>query len=215
MKKSEIRQYLESNFRVVLEGLKKRKYRFYKDFGELYFAFGLGIIDSDNSFPSTFNYGIGNLNYSNLLNFMIDNLDLNFQKDKYMTVFGSGQIRLFDEGKYPVLEYDICTEADAQKMVNEVSNYILTNVLPEWEANPTLEFLERKVNQKLSDSSNFFGLILAKLVRNPNYKIIKNHYENISREWSDGDKKNLEKIISFLDSHSHEELLKISETLLS
>src|SRR6218665_80621 len=215
MKQKEVRKILENGVKARLGGVfKKLKYGHYlKNIGDLYFDFGFGIVNSDNSFPSTFSCSFGCRSYSNLLNYMIDNLGLNFQKRDYLFAYGIDQIRLFDEGKYPTLEYDIYTEADAQKMVDEVSAYILNEVLPEWEANPTLEYLEKKVNENLTDVPNFSGLILAKLIgRNPKYESIKQHFTNTSKDWNDWDKKDLEKVIEFLDNHSQEELLKIAET---
>lgn len=213
MKQSEVRKALETGFKVKFGNtLKKHKYVLIKHFGEIYFDFGVGIVDYDNSFPSTFYFGFGNKIYSNLFNKMINQFGLNIQGNKFFIAIGTGQLRLFKEGKYPILEYDICTQADAQKMVDEVSTYILNEVLPEWEANPTLEYLEKKVNEKLTDVPSFSGLILAKLVGNPKYESIKQHFTNVSQDWGDWDKKDLEKVIEFLDNHNREELLQIAET---
>ena len=182
MKKADLNKYLEKNFKLALgAGYKKKKYSLQKELGEIFFSIGFGIVNSDNSFPSTFSYCIGSLNYNRIYTKI-------WEESEPFGCMCTGQLRLFDEGKYPILEYDIYTEADAQKMVDEVSSYILNTVLPEWEANPTLEYLEKKVNEKLTDSRNFSGLILAKLVCNPNYQTIKQHYENISQTWPDWDK---------------------------
>jgi len=215
MKEREVSKLLENGVKARLGGVfKKLKYGHYlKNIGDLYFDFGFGIVNSDNSFPSTFSCSFGCRSYSNLLNYMIDNLGLNFQKSDYLFACGIHQMCLFDEGKYPTLEYDIYTEADAQKMVDEVSAYILNEVLPEWEANPTLEYLEKKANEKcLTDELNLSGLILAKLLGKPKYESIKQHFITVSKDWHERNKKDFEKIIEFLDNHSQEELWKIAET---
>jgi hypothetical protein len=135
----------------------------------------------------------------------------NLKENIYPLSIGTGQTRLFDEGKYPILEYDIYTEEDAQKMVDEVSDYILNSVLPEWEADPTLDNLEKKVNEKLVDVPNFSGLILAKLVNNPDYEIIKTHFMEVSKDWAEWDQEDLQKVIAFLDQHTSDELNKIAD----
>lgn len=142
---------------------------------------------------------------------MIDELELNFQKNNYMTCWGNGQIRLFDQGRYPILEYDIYTEVDARRMVDEVSIYILNQVLPEWEAKPTLEFLEQKVNGYLTDAPNFSGVVLAKLVGNSDYENISKHYTVKSKNWAEREKQDLEKVVDFLDKRTKEELEVISK----
>jgi len=205
MKKVELNKYFDKQFKIALgNGYKKKGYVLLKELGGIYFSLGFGIVNNDNSFPSTFSYCIGckkiNIIFTTIL-----------RGNEPFGCICTGQLRLFDEGKYPVLEYDIKTEADAQKMVDEVSDYIINTVLPEWEANPTIEYLEKKVNEKLGDSPNFSGLILSKLVGSSNYNKIKAHYQQVSKDWSEWDKQDFEKVITFLDSHSQEELLKIAE----
>lgn len=210
MKKTDVKKYLDREFKQRLgKGVKKAKYNWIKNIGDLYMKFGYAIVDSDNSFPSSFYYGFGSPFYSNVMNHIIKIKELNIQEDKYITAISTGQIKLFDEGRYPVLEYDIYTERDANKMVVEVSEYILNNVLPPWEENPTFEYLERKVNSKINNVPNFSGLILAKLVDNPNYISIKNKLINFSKEWSEYDKKDLVQVIDFLDNNSIERLRSI------
>lgn len=211
MKKTEVSKLISSGVKNKLAGdFKKMKFDHYlKYFGELYFDFGFGVVDSDNSFLTTFNYAFGSKKYSNVFNHMIDVLGLNYQKSQFLFCYGFNQLRLFDEGKYPILEYDIYTEPDAQKMVDEVSDYITKTVLPEWEANPTNEHLEKKVNENIGDNPNYSGLILTKLIDRSNYPAIKQHYQNVSKNWNDWDKQELEKVITFLDSHSQKELLRL------
>lgn len=210
MKLTEARKYLEEGFKNKFGNLKKRKYWFFKDIGELYFRFGVVLVNSDNSFPSTFGCGFGNIHYSNLFNFIIRELKINRQENKYITVYNIGQIPLYDRGEYPVLEYDIYTEQDANKMVEEVSDYILNTVLPEWEANPTLEYLEKKVNENLNEAPNFSGLILAKLIGSSNYEHVKEHLIEVSKDWADWDKKDLDKVINFLETESLDNIKAIA-----
>jgi len=207
MKKSDVKKLLDREFKLRLgKGVKKAKYNWIKPFGDLYIRFGYGIVDSDNSFPSSFYYSIGSLLFSNTMNHIIKSKKLNIQEDKYIAAIGTGQITLFDEGRYPVLEYDIYTEQDAQKMVDEVSDYILNTILPPWEANPTVEYLEKQVNSEVKDSPNFSGLILSKIVDGSDYELIKNTLVNYSNDWSEFDKNDLIQVIEFLDNHSSEEL---------
>ena len=212
MKKKDVTICLDLGFRIeLLSGYQKKKYQFVKSRDDFYFVFMHTSVDSDNSFPSTFYFGIGSLKIKKLLEFLFPNKYINITENNYPTQLRFHQIRLFDEGKYPILEYDIYTEEDAQKMVDEVSDYILNTILPEWEANPTLEYLEKKVNEKLSDVPNFSGLILAKLVGNPDYEKIKQHFLNVSKDWAEWDKADLQKVIDFLDNHTTSELNTIAD----
>jgi len=213
MKKSEVEKYLAKGFKAsFLKDYKKTKYSFVKLLDELYYSFGFVTLNLDSYFPATFRFSVGSKKVKALLENILPKKFKNISENEYPPAIFLGQIKLFDEGKYPTLEYGIYTETDAQKMVDEVSAYILNEVLPEWEANPTLEYLEKKVNENLTDVPNFSGLILAKLIgRNPKYESIKQHFTNTSKDWNDWDKKDLEKVIEFLDNHSQEELLKIAE----
>jgi hypothetical protein len=212
MKKTEVNKYLNNGFKQSLGNqFKKNNYSLIKIINDFYFMFGWGIVDLGNFFPCTFSYGIGNLKYNNLYNYLINELNINQQSNKYLYAKSTGQLKLFDEGKYPILEYAIRTETDAQKMVDDVSDYILNKVLPEWEANPTIEYLEKKVNEKLRNVLNFSGLILAKMVENPDYDKIKQHFLCVSTDWAEWDKEDLKKVIEFLDNHTKEELNTIAE----
>jgi hypothetical protein len=201
MKKNEVNNYLNKGFiqKTKAKGLKKNKYRFVCDLGVIKFEFGYSLVNSV-AFFSQFGFHF----YSPKID-RIYSLIYGEQKSM-MNLYANSQARLFDTGEYPILEYTIKTEADAQEMVDEVSNYILNVVLPEWEANPTIEYLEKKANEKLPDVPNYAGLILAKMVRNPDYEKIKQHFLNISVDWNEWNKESLQKVIDFLENHTVEEL---------
>jgi hypothetical protein len=211
MKLVEARKYLHKSFKEsFLKDYKNIKYGYVKYFNELYFKFGISLVNSDKSFPSIFGFSIGSVKVKLILEIVLPKKFRDIQENRYPVCMNYNQIRLFDEGKYPVLEYNIYNEIDAQKMVNEVSEYLLKEVVPEWEANPTNEYLEKKVNEKLSDSPNFSGLILAKLVNNPDFVRIKQHYLFVSQNWAEWDKRDLIKVIEFLENHDTNELLAIA-----
>lgn len=209
MKKREVDSFLNKGFTGALKKYKpkKDKKRYLFVFGDIYLHFGYGVVDSDNSFPTTFSYKIGCRQLYQILSKVFP--DRYNEKNKFPLAIGTGQIALFDEGKYPVLEYDIYTEQDAQKMVDEVSDYILNSVLPPWEENPTIEYLEKQVNSEVKDVPNFSGLILAKMVDNPCFELIKKTLVGFSNNWSEFDKKDLIAVIEFLDVHSAEEIMRI------
>jgi hypothetical protein len=212
MKKAELNKYLEKGFKEkLISDYKKKKYRYVKEYSQFYFTFMYSSVNLDEWYPTTFSFGIGSIKLKKILEQIFPKKYIDFPENQFRPHLIYSQISLFDKGKYPILEYDIKSEVDAQKMVDEVSDYILNKVLLEWEANPTLEYLEKKVNEKLVDVPNFSGLILAKLVNNPNYEIIKAHFIEVSKDWAEWDKEDLQKVILFLDSKSQEELLEISE----
>ena len=214
MKLGEVNKLLNAEFGNVLKksGFKKSNYQFIKSIGDLYIKFLYAVIDSDISFPSYFSYGIGSFTVTHILKKILpDKYDM--PATNYPISMGTGQFKLHDEGKYPVLEYDIYTEEDAKRMVSEVCDYMLNVVLPRWETNPTLGYLEQEVNENLIDAPNFTGLILAKLVGNPSYDRIKDHFMKISMEWPGCDRSDLQKVLDFLDSHSREELIALSDNV--
>ncbi|CAI9429311.1 hypothetical protein MSHRCOH1_03785 [Candidatus Ornithobacterium hominis] len=172
---------------------------------ELVLRLGFSLVDSDSSFYSQFGYHF----YSSKIDKVFS--EIYNEKIHMLNLLSNSQSRLFDENKYPVLEYDIYTEEDCEKMIKEVSEYLLNEVLPEWEANPTLEFLEQKVNENLRNTPNFSGLVLAKMVNPANYPKIKAFFQKASEDWSEWDKEDLKKVTAFLDKHSQEKLMEIAE----
>ena len=89
-------------------------------------------------------------------------------------------------------------------------DYFLNTLIPYFNEYTTLEKLEKKINApgNLPNNNQLatvlkYGLILAKVVKNPNYEILKQKYRELLKEWSDWDKQELEKVISYLDSHPY------------
>lgn len=211
MKLSEVNKLLGIEFNEALKsrGFKKSKYRFIKSIDDIYIKFLYSVIDSDISFPSHFSYGVGSHTVNNILKKILPKKYVEIPENAYSIALGTGQLKLYDQEKYPILEYDIHTLEDIRKMVNEVTDYLVNEVLPEWEANPTIFYLEKKVNGNLTDVPNFSGLILAKVVGNANYSRLKNHFSEISQKWSEWDRTDLKKVLDFLDSHDQKQLMQL------
>lgn len=209
MKKSEVSKFLSKGFGENYKslGFKKWKYGYKKDSGMFSYTFGFSSSDMDNSFPSDFYYRLGSFSVGNILNCITPLIEKDVQ------IIGIGQADLFEAKKFPVLKYDIYTEEDINKMVNEVSKYFIHEALPYLESISNIEKLEQITNKELNPWKKSIGLILAKLVNNPDYENLKNKYRELLKDWNDWDKQELEKVIAFLDSHSQEELLRISETV--
>ena len=208
MKISEVSKLLTKGFGEIYKPLefKKWKYGYKKDVGKFSYTFGFASSNMDNSFPSTFYYRLGSHAIGNILNRIIPLTERDIQ------IIGIGQADLFEAKKFPILKYDIYTVEDVNKMVSEVSTYFISEVLPYLESIASIEELERITNAELNPWKKSTGLILAKLVKNTEYEDLKNKYRELLKNWSDWDKQELEKVIDFLDSHSQEELQKISET---
>ena len=134
-------------------------------------------------------------------------------QNEYFPIIGIGQSELFESKNYPILEYDIYTEEDALKMVDEVMNYFENEALPFLESLSNLETIEKVINNEPIPQKGIFGLILAKLTGNENYEPLKSKYRDLLKEWSDWDKQELEKVISFLDKHTKEELEEIASKI--
>jgi hypothetical protein len=208
MKISEVSKLLSKGFGEMYKPLefKKWKYGYKKEVGSFSYTFGFSSSNMDNSFPSTFYYRLGCFTVGNILNLITPLTELDTQ------IIGIGQADLFEAKKISILKYDIYNEEDANKMVSEVSKYFIEQALPYLESVSSIEKLEKITNSELNPWKKSTGLILAKLVNNPSYESLKIKYRELLKDWSDWDKQELEKVISFLDSHSQEELLKIAET---
>lgn len=208
MKISEVSKLLFKGFGEMYKPLefKKWKYGYKKEIGNFSYTFGFSSSNMDNSFPSTFYFRLGSYAVGNILN------QITPLNEKDTQIVGIGQADLFEAKKFYILKYDIYNEEDINKMVSEVSKYFIEQALPYLESVSSIEKLEQITNEELNPWKKSIGLILAKLVNNPEYENLKQKYRELLKDWSDWDRKELEKVISFLDSQSHEELLKIAES---
>ena len=128
-------------------------------------------------------------------------------------------MELFEEGIYPYKNYDIYTLEEADEAINQSLDFFITRLIPKYDFYSSYKEIEIKiniqdtlVNDRFLSSKMKYGLILAKLVCNPNYEALKSKYRELLKDWSDWDKQELEKVIAFLDSHTQEELKQIAES---
>lgn len=205
MKKSEIRKILDKNFKERLKFycFKKKGYGYQKILAKSQIDFQFSMVDSDNSFPSTFSYSLTNISVNQLLSNI-------FSCVREFWLYSTAQIRLYDENKYPVLEYDIYTEEDALKMVDEVMCYMEKEALPFLESISDLKVIEKLINEMPVPEKAHVGIVLAKLMGNPEYENLKLVYKELIKDWAGDYNPDYDKIVSFLDSHSHEELIQIA-----
>lgn len=218
MKLSEVRKKLldQTGQGLISNGFKKGKSIIYKNKADYKFYIGFGIVDSDNSFPSTFHYGISSKKVNNLLGAILPERKLN-KGDTY-TVYGTNQTRLYDNGEFPVLEYDIETERDIIIMVNSLHEYYTKVAYPFLERLTDIYELDKFINsQKVLNESMHLpttlinGLIVSKLSFNPHHEYLKSKYRKLIKEWPKWDNEDLNKVVRFLDNHTKEELEDISE----
>src|SRR6218665_3608036 len=214
MKAGEVRKLLNSGFKTIMLnklGFKKWKYGYVKETSNgTYYDFAFSYACYDTCFPTTFNYGIG---LSQVTKIFKKIMPENFAgtEYEYPVILSLGQIGLFVSKRFPVLEYNIYSEEDINKMVSEVSAYFINEALPYLESISSIEKLEQITNNELNPHKRSTGLLLAKLVNNPNYENLKSQYRALIKDWPETSKQESEKVISFLDNHSQEELLKIAE----
>ncbi len=182
---------------------------------QIYLAFS--VVDNDNSFPTTFHFGISSLTLNNLLVRVFP--EKGYVMNQYAGAYGQKQAMLFDKKEYSILEYDIRSDADIDLMVNDLLVYFNKKVIIKLEQLQNLNRLSIIVNSQETIKESMHqpttainGLILCKISGVPNYDIIKNNYINLSKEWSEWDRNDLEKTIRFLDNHSQKELKEIAET---
>lgn len=213
MRKTEVTKSLNEKFKPILSkyGFKKWKFGFIKEDKEFYHVFAYSSSAYDTCFPTTFYYGIGLQKVKNILKkIFLENLSR--AENQYPAILSYGQKELFEAKKYPIFKYDIYNESDVNNMVTNVSRYFIEEALPYLQSISNIEKLEEIINTEPKPRKKDVGLILARLGNNPNYEHLKQQYRELLEDWSDWDKKELEKVISYLDSHSLEELKTISET---
>lgn len=174
-------------------------------------------VNRDNSFPTAFAIWLGFLGIDKILLTATDN-EAELRKTKNGGQIFIRQEELFEQGKYPIKAYDIYTLEEANQAIQESLYYFLNSVIPEY-SELNIQDLESKINlndvftnDRFLSNKLKYGLILAKLVNNPEYENLKMKYRELLNDWSEWDKQELEKVIEFLDNHSQEELIKISET---
>src|SRR6218665_982002 len=179
MKKSEVNKSLFKGFGEKYKpmGFKKWKYGYKKESQNFSYTFGFASAYMDNSFPSIFYYSLGSFSVGNILSEIIP------VKEKDTLIIGIGQVELFENKKFHVCEYDIYTEDDVNKMVSEASTYFINEALPYLESVSSIDKLEQITNSELNPWSKSIGLILAKLVNNPNYENLKSQYRALLKDW--------------------------------
>lgn len=208
MKKSEAKKLLDTYFKERLEkiGFRKGKSGFIKVNHDFFISFGYSLVDLDNSFTSQFGLYCGFRSIDRIYN------HLTGRSTDGINLFSLSQSVLFDERKYPKLEYELYSQADVEVMVNEVVDFIEKDALSIFENLSTITKLEQIRNRNPIPQQALTGLILAKVVSNPNYEALKSQYRQLLKDWPESDKQELEKVIAFLDQHNREELLKIAES---
>jgi len=214
MKAGEVRKLLNSGFKTIMLnklGFKKWKYGYVKETSNgTYYKFSFSYACYDTCFPTTFIYGIGLSKVTKIFKKIMPE-DFVAPEHEYPNILTLGQIELFESKKFPVFKYNIYSEDDINKMVSEVSAYFINEALPYLESISSIEKLEQITNNELNPHKSSTGLLLAKLVNSPNYENLKSQYRALLKDWPEWDKRELEKVVEFLDNHSQEELLKIAE----
>ncbi len=208
MKKSDLEKLLNSCFREKLKPLGFKKYNsgFVKIKDDFSYKFILSSVNRDTSYPSTFAYMLSCKLVGSVLGNVIG------ISDAYFPVRGGGQAELWESKKYPVKDYDIYTEDDAKKMVAEVSAYFTNEALPYLESISNLHALEALTNSNPHPLKFRSGLVLAKLVDNPQYDSLVEQYRESFKGWVvEWDKTDFEKMVAFLDCHSLDELHAMAE----
>lgn len=208
MKLTDLKKILFSTYGESLKplGFKKEKYGFRKNEGNFSYFFNFSSIDRDNSYPTEFSYSLSVKSLARILSNVI------YFNGEYYQVTGGSQVNLFEMKKYPIKDYDIYTESDALSMAKEVLTYFINETLPYLKSISSLETLETLVNKAPHPLSFRSGLVLAKLVDNPQYDSLVEQYRESFKGWVvEWDKTDFEKIVAFLDCHSLDELHAMAE----
>lgn len=219
MKLSEVRKYLLSKTQESFKslGFKKDGNLIIKSNGDFRIYIAFGIVDSDNSFPTTFHYGISSKSLNNIKIKIFPERGLKI--NGFSGAYGQKQESLFDNKEYPILEYDIKNTSDIDKMVGDLLDYFQREIIKKLEQLQNIQELFILLNSKevITDSMHLpstltNALIFCKLSKDVNYNSVKTKYRELLNNWNDMDRKDLEKVIEFLDNHSQEDLLKIAES---
>ena len=197
VKKSLISGY-QPNFKAL--GFKKWKYGFVKEDIEFQYLFGLACLDRDTTFPCTFYIRLSSRSISNVLKKIIP-----FNED-YAQIFGLGQQELFEKGEYTNSSHDICNEYDVKHMIDESFKYFNTKGFPLLLDLSDLKKIEVIINSDLNAWKRNVGIILARLVDRFDFNILVNKYRNLILKWNEVDRVEFEKIVSFLEKHTVDEI---------
>lgn len=203
MKLTDLKKLLFSTYGESLKplGFKKEKYGFRKNDGNFSYFFNFSSIDRGNSYPTEFSYSLSVKSLARILSNVIS------FNGEYYQVTGGSQVNLFEVKKYPIKDYDIYTENDALSMAEEVLTYFINETLPYLKSISSLEALDALINKAPHPLSFRSGLVLAKLVGNPQYDSLVEQYRESFKGWVvEWDKTDFEKIVAFLDAHSLDEL---------
>tara|TARA_R110000868_G_scaffold409638_1_gene695541 strand:- start:517 stop:978 length:462 start_codon:yes stop_codon:yes gene_type:complete len=128
---------------------------------------------------------------------------------------GENSVSLYENNKYLIPEYEIKSEDDANKMIQEVTKYMQEIALPYLNSINNFNSLDKLINDNNQEPLHGSkGLIIAKMAENPNYEVLKQKYRQlfIDKNWAvKKDIENLETVINFLDKHTKEELDAIAK----
>lgn len=216
MKKADVTKLLNQGFSERLKPLKFRKcqYGFVKDYSDFFITLKYSSSSYDTVFPSSFYCGLGLKKILNVLKKMSPDLMMH-PSNQYPSNFMLHQVQMFSNNQYPLMKYEISTEADAQNMVSEVSVFFLEKVVPYFESIANLESIE-KLTQEAPPLPTGGGnaLLLAKLAGNPEYGNIKSFYRNllVEKNMIQTIRDDFEKDVKFIESYTCEELLAMADT---
>lgn len=220
MKLTELKKFINEQLKIKLLpiGFKKDGYGYSLNTNDFTYKISISSIDRDNSFPTSFAFWAGFIGVDKIMLLATDNNE-ELKKLKSGSQLFVRQVELFELGKYPFKDYDIYTLDEAEKAISEIFDFLNKTLIPSYNQYNNLAEIERKINsneyinntRQLSVTVRF-GLILSKLINQQYYETLKNDYQKRLLNTSDWDRQELEKVISFLDKHNQEELLKIAET---
>ena len=210
MKAKELKVFLNNSFRekLIPLGFKKMgdNYVLTKE-GKTY-SLTFNSLNYDNSYPTSFSAFTGYVIINKLLQRALGADDKTINKVKIAGQIYLRQVELWEQGKYPCKDYNIYNLKEAESMVNEIVEYFLYNILPEFKKINSLIDLDQLFNSgnymqnsKRLKLDVMYALVIAKLVSNPNYDSLSENYQKKISHFSEWDKKEVSNLIQYLESN--------------
>ncbi|NJB38183.1 hypothetical protein [Croceivirga sp. JEA036] len=210
MNAKELRKYLNNSFKEKLTpyGFKKNGAIFYLMENGKSYSISFNSLNYDNSYPTSFFCFSGFIEVEKKYMELLNKNEKEIAKTKISSQLYTNQAYLFDQKKYHCSNYDLYTFDEAEKAVLEIVEYYTKIILPNFKKIETINDLDSWFNAKeyMPNSRRLkidiiYGLLVAKLVSNPNYDILKIEYRKLSSHFSEWDRNDLNQAIEKIESN--------------
>lgn len=213
MTAKELKIFLSNSFMEKLKpfGFKKMGDNYVLTENEKTYSITFNSLNYDNSYPTSFSAFTGYVIVNKILQRALGADEKKVNKQRVGNQIYLKQVELWEQEKYPCKNYDLYNLEEAENAVNEMVDYFLNDILPEFKRINSLNDLDQLFNSgdyiqnsKRLKSDIMYALIIAKLVTNPSYNSLCENYQKRMSHFSEWDKKEVSHLIQYLEANSKE-----------